>query len=297
MTASGSSSKSVAERFGFEFCTDNVHDIFKNDEINTVFIATRHDSHAELAIKAINAGKNVFVEKPLCLFEKELGHIKKLLDMSKKKQHQDCASIFPIMMVGYNRRFSKFAKAIKNEIAGNPSAVTYRINAGHIPESSWIQDSLFGGGRIIGEVCHFIDFVTFINGSMPTSVYARTMKDTRGLNDTVSICLSFENGSIGSISYFSNGNNQIPKERFEAYFNGCVAIIDDFKKLYIYADGKIKKRTQRNRDKGQKSMIIDFVRAVKEGRNGLIPIEEIINTSVVTFKIIRSIQTGQSVPV
>jgi predicted dehydrogenase len=232
----------------------------------------------------------------LCLSEKELDQIKEQLDMSRKKQHQEGISIFPIMMVGYNRRFSKFARAIRKEIAGNPSAVTYRINAGHIPEDSWIQDSVFGGGRIIGEICHFIDFLTFISGSMPTSVYARTMKDPRGMNDTVIICLTFENGSIGSISYFANGDIQLPKERFEAYFNGCVAIIDDFKKLYIYAGGKIEKKTHRNRNKGQKSMIIDFFEAVKEGRNELIPIEEILNTTAVTFKIMRSIQTGQSVP-
>jgi len=181
MTATSTSSRSVAERYGFDFCTGNEKDILEDENINTVFIATRHDSHAEFVLKALKAGKHVFVEKPLCLTVQELEKISELLAESSKLKAQR------ILMVGYNRRFSLLAQMIKEKFGEGPMSMIYRVNAGYIPPDSWIQDTEFGGGRIIGEVCHFVDFLTFMNGSLPVSVYAAAMKDPNNLNDVLNI--------------------------------------------------------------------------------------------------------------
>ena len=184
---------------------------------------------------------------------------------------------------------------IKKQFGDGPMAMTYRINAGPIPADSWIQDTEFGGGRIVGEVCHFVDFLTYINGSLPTSVFARKLNDPKGLNDTVNAILTYENGSIGNISFFANGDVRLPKERFEVYSNGCVAVLDDFKRLSIYANGKRNLRRKMLKDKGQKFEIEHFIEAILKGRSEIIPFEEIINTSTVTFKIMESIQGGKCI--
>ena len=294
MTASGTSSRSVAERFGFEFCTDRIEDIIGHSEIDTLFIATRHDSHALLVQKAISAGQNVFVEKPLCLNQDELDAI---INQINARNGSDKHLKRPILMVGYNRRFSPLGKLIKEKLGNGPMAMSYRINAGRISADSWIQDAEFGGGRIIGEVCHFVDFLTFINGSLPISVFARSLKDPKGLNDTVSVILDYENGSIGNLSFFANGDTSFPKERCEVYSNGCIAVLDDFKKISIYANGKRSLKRKILQDKGQKSEIDRFIEAILKGDSELIPLKEIINTSIVTLKIVESIQKGECIQI
>ena len=303
MTSTGTSSRSVAERYGFEFCTGDEKHILENNEINTVFIATRHDSHAEYVMKALRAGKHVFVEKPLCLNEAELSQIVELLNSQMgeldgiiNRQSNDLTNS-PILMLGYNRRFSSLAERIKKEFGEGPMAMLYRVNAGNIPAESWIQDAEFGGGRIIGEVCHFVDFLAFINGSLPVSVYADVMNDPSHLNDTLNISLKYENGSIGTISYFANGDKSFPKERMEIYANGCVAVLDEFKKLSIYAHGKKKEKKLLSQNKGQKTEVKCFIEAILNGRGVPISFEEICSASLVTFKVIESIRTGQSLKI
>ena len=275
MTSSGTGSRSVAERFGFEFCTSNENDIIDNDEINTIFIATRHDSHAEYVMKALRAGKNVFVEKPLCIKEQELGQIVELLNSQIGKDNFSSDNTTPpinkltnnaILMVGYNRRFSPFAKIIKENFGDGPMAMTYRVNAGAIPRESWIQDPDFGGGRIIGEVCHFVDFLTFMNGSLPVSVYAHVLIDPNALNDTLTVSLRYENGAIGTISYFANGDKSLAKERVEVYAHGCTAVLEDFKSLILHAGGKRKRKKLLSQDKGQKNEVAAFLDAVGTGK-------------------------------
>jgi predicted dehydrogenase len=200
-------------------------------------------------------------------------------------------------MVGYNRRFSPLGNLIKKQFGDGPMAMTYRINAGPIPADSWIQDAEFGGGRIVGEICHFVDFLTYINGSLPTSVFARKLNDPKGFNDTVNAILTYENGSIGNISFFANGDVRLPKERFEVYSNGCIAVLDDFKKVSIYANGKRSLKRKILQDKGQKSEIDCFIEAILKGDSELIPLKEIINTSIVTFKIVESIQKGECIQI
>jgi polar amino acid transport system substrate-binding protein len=298
MTATGTSSRSVAERFGFEFCTSNVKDILDNDEINTVFIATRHESHAEYVLNALKAGKHVFVEKPLCLSDEELGQIVELLNIKIAKDsastHQPQSSL-SILMVGYNRRFSPLAKIIKEKFNEGPMAITYRVNAGAIPPDSWIQDQDIGGGRVIGEVCHFLDFLTYISGSLPKSIYANVLSESNHLNDTLTVSLSYKNGSIGTISYFANGDTSLPKERVEIFVNGCSAIIDDFKSLTIHAGGKKTTKNLLSQNKGQKHEVRIFLDNILKGRESPIPLDEIYSTSLVTFKIIESLKSGEAI--
>jgi len=303
MTATGTGSRSVGERYGFEYCTGNEKEILENEDINTVFIATRHDSHAEYVIKALKAGKHVFVEKPLCLTLEELGQIVDTLNIYKQNkisngtttQLVDNLTSRPILMVGYNRRFSPLARIVKERFVEGPMDMIYRVNAGYIPPESWIQDNEIGGGRVIGEVCHFVDFLTFVNGSLPVSVYTTDMKSADSLNDILNVSLSYQNGSIGTISYFANGDKSLPKERVEVFSNGCTAVLDDFRTLTIHAHGKKRQKKLLTQDKGQKNEVNQFIAAILKGENKPISFEEIYNSSFVTFKIIESIRTKQCV--
>lgn len=291
MTATGASSRSVAERFGFDFCTADENDILKNDDINTVFIATRHNSHADLVYKAIEAGKHIFVEKPLCLKEAELDDIREIYSQTSK------AGNAGLLMVGYNRRFSPLLRMLKEKLAHPPMAMLFRINAGAIPADSWIQDHEIGGGRIIGEVCHFVDLLTFINGSLPETVFASAMPDSQNHQDTLSINLNFANGSIGTICYFANGDKSLPKELLEVYAHGCTAVLDDFRTLTIHAGGRKQTKKLFSQDKGQKAEVQAFLDGILQNQGAPIAFEEIYSTSQVTFRIIESLRTGETLRV
>jgi predicted dehydrogenase len=290
MTSSGTSSRSVAERFGFDFCTSDEKDILGNDDINAVFIATRHDSHANFVIKAIEAGKNVFVEKPLCLTEAQLNTIAETYNTKYNSPKP-----FPLLMVGFNRRFAPLSKKLKLAVGEGPMAMIFRINAGSIPADSWIQDPEIGGGRVIGEVCHFVDYLTFLNGSLPVSVHATAMADPLHLNDVLNISLAFRNGSIGTISYFANGDKSLAKERLEVFAHGCTAVLDDFKSLTTYASGRKTVKKRLNQDKGQKDEVHAFIQAVLDGGASPISWEEIYSTSIVSFNILESVRTGSCI--
>jgi len=284
-TATSASSRSIAERYGFEFCTGEEKDILGNDDINTVFIATRHDSHAAFVLKSLQAGKNVFVEKPLCLSEDELSDIVKAYD----SKH--------LLMVGYNRRFSPLTKIIKDKFGNTTMSMIYRVNAGNIPADSWIQDMEIGGGRILGEVCHFVDYLTYINGSLPISVYATVMCDPAHMNDVLNVSLTYQNGSIGTISYFANGSKYLPKEYVEIYAHGSTAIINDYKELTIFGSGKPYSKKLLVQDKGQKEEVACFIESIKKGKPAPIPFEEIISDAEVCFAVLKSIQTGNAIKI
>jgi len=284
LTNNGTTSKRVAERFGFGFCTSDEKDIFQSSDINTVFIATRHDSHAEYVLKALKAGKNVFVEKPICLSIEEL-HL--IADAYNGDNH---------LLVGFNRRFSKLSVLLKEQIGNGPMTMTYRVNAGIIPTDSWIQDMELGGGRIIGEVCHFIDYLTWLNGSLPISVFASALPDSENNNDTVNIQLSFENGSIGVVSYFANGPKSLPKEYIEVFHSGTAGIIENFKELKVFGKNKIRKKLF-NQDKGQAQMVEVFLNAIINGTPTPISFDEITAVTKASFAVLESLKTGQSVKI
>ncbi|OGF68281.1 MAG: oxidoreductase [Candidatus Fischerbacteria bacterium RBG_13_37_8] len=296
MTSTGTSSRTVAEKYQFEFCTSNEDDIFKTNEINTVFIATRHNTHAEYVIKSIKSGKNIFVEKPLCINETELDEIIDVYTQAnqvKIPNQQDQKG--QILMVGFNRRFSSLAKALKKHVGEGPMAIIYRINASSIPADSWIQNKDIGGGRIIGEVCHFIDFLTFINGSVPVEVFAKSLPDPMNLDDTLSIIIRFKNGSIGTIAYYSNGSKSLFKEYIEVYKSGVTALLKDFKKLELYEKGRKFKKGLFFQDKGQKEMIRTYVDCVKRANPSPITFEEVCKVTRATFKTIESLQNNKNI--
>jgi predicted dehydrogenase/threonine dehydrogenase-like Zn-dependent dehydrogenase len=290
MTNSGTTSKRVAERFGFEYCTSDIKDILDNEDINTVFITTRHDSHAEYVLKSLRAMKNVFVEKPLCLKVDELTEIEQVYGEERTGEAGQ-------LMVGFNRRFAPHAVALKQRLVEAPMSMIYRINAGSIPADAWIQDTTVGGGRIIGEVCHFVDFLTFMCGSLPVRVYASALPDPGHLNDTLTVNLEFENESVGTICYFANGSKRIPKEYIEIYQSGLTGIIRDFKQLDIFGGSKQERKKLLNQNKGQADMVKALINRIKDGGGSLIRSDEIFTVTRATFGIIESLHSRQAVSI
>ena len=287
MTASGTTSRRVAELYNFEACTSDKADIFSNDSINTVFISTRHDTHGQYVLDALEAGKHIFVEKPLCILEEDLIAIENIYRANAQGKH------VPHLMVGFNRRFSPLSSRLTEIIGKVPMSMVYRVNAGAIPADSWIQDGEIGGGRIIGEVCHFIDYMVFLCGSMPKRLFASTLPDSKGLNDTVTINLEFANGSIGSIIYLANGNKTLPKEYIEVHTSGMSAVLNDYRELNIYISGKPKKMKLSSQNKGQKIMVESFINSLKGG-SPLIPIDEVFAVTRATIKVLESVKTHQA---
>ncbi len=281
----GTTSKRVAERFGFEFCTDKEEDIFGHNDINTLFIATHHNSHAGYVAKGLQAGKHVFVEKPLCLNKEELAEIVDLYHRANGVQ----------LMVGFNRRFSSLSVAMKERVGSGPMSMLYRVNAGLIPGDSWMQDVEIGGGRIIGEACHFIDYLTWLNGSLPVKVYATALPDAGSHNDTVNIHLSFANGSTGVVAYYANGPKTMPKEYLEVFHGGSSAVLQNFKEVLFYGR-KMERKRLFNQDKGQKQMMTGFLASLKNGLP-LIPLVEIVAATYASFAVIESLQTGRPVEI
>lgn len=278
LTATGTSSRRVAERFGFEFCTDREQELLENPDVNTVFIATRHDSHAEYVVKALQHGKNVFVEKPLVMNFGELRQVEEAYAAGSGR-----------LLVGVNRRFAPLAVELKRAVGDGPMSMLYRVNAGRIAPASWIQDREFGGGRIIGECCHFIDFLGYVCGSLPVRIYAAALPDPHGLQDTADITVEFANGSTGTIAYYANGSKALPKEYFEVHHAGTSALLHDFRKLEIYGK-KVKKHRLFTQDKGQKAMLKAFFDSIRNGDAPPIPFDELIASTRATLSAVQSIR-------
>ena len=232
---------------------------------------------------AMQAGKNVFVEKPLCMNEHELEQIRELYEKSGVS-----------VMVGFNRRFAPFIQQIKKALSdAAPKAINYRINAGIVPPEHWVHDPAVGGGRIIGEACHFIDLCMYLAGATITSVSASSMNDPHALADTATISLQFANGSVSNISYFSNGNKNMPKEYLEVFSGGVVYAMEDFKSLTVF--GKSKKENSGTQDKGHRAEVAAFMNAVKSGKTSPIPFSELYTSSLATLKVLESIARGGEV--
>ncbi len=280
LTNTGTTSKRVAEKFKFQFCATQEHDVL-DDKTNTVFVATRHDSHGSYVLKALEANKNVFVEKPLCLLESEMEEIIQAQSKANKA-----------VMVGFNRRFSPLTNKLKKAFGNSPMTMIYRINAGAIPTDNWIQDLEIGGGRILGEVCHFIDYLTYLNGSVPTKVSATALPNVHNTNDTLNILIQFKNGSSGVIGYYANGSKAMTKEYVEVFSAGMSATLNDFKELKIYGKGKPKKKKILNQNKGQKEMVEAFVNGLLKEGKAPIPFKEVIAVTKASFKVLESIKQG-----
>lgn len=281
MTNSGTTSKRVAERFGFEFCTADETEIFGNPKINTVFVATRHDSHAGYVLKALKNNLSVFVEKPVALLPEELKDIMTVLANSKGQ-----------LMVGFNRCFAPLTQEMMARLPKSPKAMIFRVNAGVIPSTSWIQDKLVGGGRMIGEGCHFIDYMCFVCGANPVRLFASAVPDPEGHQDTVNVVLDFADGSSGVLSYYANGSKELPKEYFEVHSAGTSAVLSDFSELTVFGKGKT--HFKKVQDKGQKNMLEAFFRCLRAGKPCIDP-ETIDAVTKATFAVEESLRTHQSV--
>ncbi|MBE2985519.1 bi-domain-containing oxidoreductase [Campylobacter sp. RM12920] len=278
-TATGVSAQGTGKKYDFKYITTNSDEIFKNSEINSVFITTRHNEHFAKVMQAIEAKKHCFVEKPLCIYEDELKKIKEAYNGES------------ILQVGFNRRFSPMVKKMKESIKGQV-AINYRINAGVIPIDTWIQDADIGGGRIVGEVCHFIDTCSFLAGSTVQSVFAMSLsKNDRSIpdEDNVSITLKYQNGSIATISYYAYGDSAMPKEYIELFGSGFSMQLNDFRELKIYKQGKSTTEKNSNQDKGFMGEFTAFKESVKSGKNA-VEFESLYNTTNTTFKVLESLR-------
>lgn len=281
VSANGLHSFYAGRKFGFEYSTSSYDLVFNDEEIDTVFIATRHNTHAVLVVKALKKGKNVFVEKPLAISESELKEIVAAYKDSGK-----------ILMVGFNRRFSPFIQRLKKELMfrKSPLCITMNINAGPIPEDNWVNDPLVGGGRIIGEGCHFVDLMRYLVNAPIESVYAVSTTNKGKLEDNTLISIKFNDGSIGSIMYFSNGNKQYPKETIKVCTEGKIFLLNNFRSLVGF--GVPLRLSSFRQDKGHKAEILKFIEAVKGKESPPINFEEIIEVTLATLAIRRSIEKG-----
>ena len=283
LTNNGTTSRKIAEQYSFEKCTNDIDKIFKDNAINLVFILSRHNSHAEYVIRALESKKNLYCEKPLCLSEKELNEIIKLIGDKK-------------FYIGYNRRFAPISHKISSYLnRTSPMIMLCRINAG--TDSSWANDKDIGGGKVIGEVCHFIDLFTFFCGSIPSSVSAKKISNFDKKHTNVSIIIKFKNESVANILYTSLGSNNLEKEYYELHQDGISYVINDFKECKIIKDNKIISDKKFIQDKGQKKMMSSIFKNLYEN-DQLIDIKEIVSTSKTTFAIEKSLRSnGESIVV
>jgi len=284
-TASGISAHDVGKRFGFAEAVSSAEEVLDDNDVNLVVIGTRHDLHAELARKALERNKNVFVEKPLALNDEQLDAVLEAAERSSG-----------LLMVGFNRRFSPLAQQAKSAFANRdtPLSILYRVNAGHIPKEHWTQDPLEGGGRIIGEVCHFIDLMQFFTGAPPVSVYAESVSaksPTITDFDSVLVTLRFADGSNGSIAYLSEGDKSLAKERIEIFGGRRTFVMDDFRSGIEYASGREQQTNLKTQDKGQRNQVQRICATLREGGPAPISLDELAATTRATFRVLDSLRS------
>lgn len=285
--AGGSSARSAGLRHGFRYCASDESELLRDDSIDAIAICTRHSDHARQVVAAIEAGKHVFCEKPLALNEEQLASIVRACEKQVPGR---------LLLVGYNRRFAPLARRMKTFFAGlvEPLVMHYRVNAGFIPLDHWTQDLEQGGGRILGEVCHFVDFLSFLCGHPVASVSASLLPNAgRYANDNLAATLRFADGSIGTIVYTANGDKAFSKERVEVFAQGRVAVLDDFRRLDMVRDGKRTAATSRLRvDKGHRGEWSAFVEAIRKGSASPITLPELVSSMLATFALARASSDG-----
>lgn len=280
-SAGGLTAKVVAKKMGAENATSDYHEILNDPEVSLVIITTRHNMHARMVLEALQANKSVFVEKPLCLNEEELNGIIEAYKNAKPGT---------TLTVGFNRRFSPFAEKLKKLVGDGPKNIIANMNAGFIPPEVWVHDLEIGGGRIIGEACHFIDLCSYLAGSKVVSVCMNSMGENPQENtDNASILLRYENGTNAVINYFANGSKSYPKERIEVFSQNRVFVLDNWRKLYGYGVKGFSKMSGRM-DKGQANEFSRLNERILNGGESLIPFDSIINTTRASFAAIQSLK-------
>jgi predicted dehydrogenase/threonine dehydrogenase-like Zn-dependent dehydrogenase len=275
VSSGGVNSVHQGKRHGFANAATDPTDAIADEQVSAIVVATRHDSHAEYVLQAIDSGKDVFVEKPLCLTLDELERIKAALSGNTSTR----------LMVGFNRRFSPLTRRMQEHLASSssPKSFIMTVNAGSIPADHWTQDPAVGGGRIVGEGCHFIDLLRFLAGERISNWSVSQLRDSADrVPDKVSISLEFEDGSQGTIHYLANGHRSFPKERLEVFCSGKVLQLDNFRRLKGWGWKGFSGMRLWRQDKGQEACVAAFVDAIREGQASPIPLEEIIEVSRVS---------------
>ncbi|GAA5032568.1 oxidoreductase [Marivirga lumbricoides] len=286
-SSGGLSGTILAKKFDIGESTTDYQEILNDETVDSVIVTTRHNLHASMVIESLKKGKHVFVEKPLALNNEELSQIIEEQRISSKN-----------IMVGYNRRFSPHTEAIKKAIGNNsgPININATMNAGFIPQDVWVQDMEVGGGRIIGEACHYIDLLIYLTTSKVTKVCMNSLGTNASENtDNTSILLKFENGSNAVINYFANGSKSYSKERIEVYSNERTAILDNFRRTNFYGFKSSNLNTRL--DKGHKKQFELYNKFLVKGGQPLISLEEIINSTKASFACIESLKTNSWVNV
>jgi predicted dehydrogenase/threonine dehydrogenase-like Zn-dependent dehydrogenase len=288
-STTGVSARHAAVKFGFKSAVSQVDKILEDPAINTIAILTRHNTHGEIALKALTQGKHVYCEKPLGIRKDEIEKIQQAIN--KKNS--------PYLMVGFNRRFAPFALKMKHFFNDRkePMHMLYRINAGYLPPSHWLNDVNIGGGRLIGEGCHFIDFAVFMTGEQPAEVIAVALPNS-GIysNDNFQVNMRFADGSISSIQYLSNGSKLLPKEYIEVFCGGKTAVLNNFRKLELYGpEERNVSRSNFRQDKGHLDVWKVFIQAIKTGGENPIPLQEIFTVSYTVLAADQALRSGKKI--
>ena len=287
-TATGVSARASAQRFGAGLAATDADQVLTSPDVDAVLIATRHDTHADYVVRALQAGKHVFVEKPLALTEEELTRVEAAV-----------AETDGVLMVGFNRRFAPLATEMRAALGGRgPLVMTYRVNAGRLPRSHWTHDPAVGGGRIVGEVCHFVDFCSYMTGSGPSTASALAVGGgSEPREDDVLAALTFPDGSVAQVAYTAFGDPSLPKERFEALGEVGAGILDDFRELQLFVGGE-RTVSGGRRDKGHAAELKLFIESCASGQQPW-PVEDMATVMRATFAIRDGIRTMEpaAVPV
>lgn len=283
VTATGASARRTSEKYDYASCGTDPQEVFENDAVDLVFIATQHDSHASLARDAMKAGKAVWLEKPIGLDQES---VRELVAAARDTQG--------FLSVGYNRRFSPHAEKIRETFDGRsePMSIRYTVAAGATPAGTWVTDPKTGGGRIIGECCHFIDLCIYLVGTLPSSVYARGLSRDPERDDSFVANVSFTDGSVATLEYLANASAELPKERFEVSSERKTAICENFRSTTVMGGTPLKTL---NQNKGQREAVLAVIEACRTGAGSPFTLEELTANSETTFGILESMRTGQAV--
>ena len=283
VTATGASARRTSEKYDYASCGTDPQEVFGNDAVDLVFIATQHDSHASLAREAMKAGKAVWLEKPIGLDQES---VRELVAAARDTQG--------FLSVGYNRRFSPHAEKIRETFDGRsePMSIRYTVAAGATPAGTWVTDPKTGGGRIIGECCHFIDLCIYLVGTLPSSVYARGLSRDPERDDSFVANVSFTDGSVATLEYLANASAELPKERFEVSSERKTAICENFRRTSVMGGTPLKTL---NQNKGQREAVLAVIDACRTGAGSPFTLEELTANSETTFGILESMRTGQAV--
>lgn len=291
VSAGGFKARWYGEKYGFAYAASDPAELFQDEALDAVFVLSRHNSHADLTIQALQHGKDVFVEKPLCLSAAELEAI-----IAAQAEHGGR------VMVGYNRRFAALGRQLRQQVAhrAQPLAVTYRMNAGFRPATHWLHDLEIGGGLILGEAVHFIDFIQYLVGALPVRVFAQSVHSPTGdiLDaDNVTINLGYADGSMGVVHYLSGGDKSFGRERIEVFGDNAIAVLEDWRSLVISKDGRRRKSQHLKQDKGFQQEVATFIQAIAQDEALPMSFQEVVAGMRAALGALDSLRTGQPIDI